>query len=1448
MIVFERLRIFLLCSSTLLDSNVLASAIPKTIPNEIWSRKYNICNPQKFTNNILKPNVPSFQNAKIKCYRKYCNIKCPAGKSFLFKDGSTSNKMGKYMCKRKTRKNEKDKAKFLYDFFIENGQRSPIKCAADSCPISVTSIDYCATNYCENNSTCTSGPDLFTCHCLPGWKGILCHKPIMDYCTNNLCQNDSICVSGKESYTCTCQPGYEGNFCESDIDDCDPNPCENGGTCIDQINSYSCKCPVGWDGPTCNKLTNDCSLNLCKNNAECIQGTNKTSITCNCLPGWSGVFCENNIDECVVNPCQNNGTCIDEIAGFFCKCSLGWSGELCNIRSTVCDNNPCQNNGTCIDVGNDFYCHCSSPWLGTFCTFKDSSLNHSSKNEDKGTATPQIGPHGPSQLNQGPCQNLNEAKLNGICRDIPASGLTKCGVVSEKKNDIGLFKMKSILNQTEDITRIYGGRVSTIGQWPWQISVRIFSEDQITMKHHCGGSIISSNYVVSAAHCFKNQLDQNPNFSVDILTNTDKWDLANEFYKVYTGPEVLQYYKEKEFSFYIFRSKRIIVHPQYLGPPNYSYDVSVIQLQHHIPFNHPAFYEKVMPICLETEEIMPGNQDSYNLNNQTYQDTDFWVTGWGKTSDEIIRSPQLMAVKLPFFDFELCKRRYQTYHRDYEVNELMLCAGGEEGKDSCQGDSGGPLVRRFYTQQWVLSGIVSFGASCGVQGSPGIYSKVSKIADWVYDQTNGQVFSDIRFCGSVLNNEYKRHANLTWDSDQAWIGSNCHQELHFELEDDDKKSERGGTYPIIEQIYTPYNSVDRNFYLGTDFFPFNSSYSLNFAIEFEVKAQKSAHIHFCEDNECIEFVIGGWMNAKSVIRAKPGNGTTTLAEKFGHVLDENNYQAFRIVFNQHDSETIMRMYKTESPIFQPRNDKGFIIDENFEIIYPKEPWIQIDSLLSNRDIKITNGINQIAFATGSDGYWNILKKTDIDDCDGAICNGFAKCLDGLNTYSCQCQDRITGVNCDFYISPNYPNNYPYDYYEEVELRLKDPEASGFEIIFHDLYVERKTQAAEGKGCYDYLMFNHLETFSDSDTKNIFYDGIDGSQLPAYGKPICGETGKRKDGFEDGSDYGINVQNNASFYMQGRKAIKIIFKTDGSEQKRGFRLQILQIKNKCQCNSGIPKSNIFCFDDNLEDCSSCSGNFHLTNEENHLSRWYKLPRYKVNKKGDSLATKQICIPNECVCKNGSRVKNELCTENGGNQCHYCDFGSFLVQNKKSCIQCNCFDLDNSECVNSSFSGNKNIICSVDDIRLCYKNGRNLGGWRLRPEYWNFDDCQNQIYLDFSKKKIKEIPRYFFIDSLYVEVIDLAKNRLRSIPAELFDNNIELTELYLENNRIEKLPVKSFSTLINLSLLDLAYNKLETLPDGLFNNLIKLTKLKLRNNQLKSIPVGLTKVLYIRPPMF
>uniref|UniRef100_A0A8C4Y9Q7 Peptidase S1 domain-containing protein n=1 Tax=Gopherus evgoodei TaxID=1825980 RepID=A0A8C4Y9Q7_9SAUR len=44
--------------------------------------------------------------------------------------------------------------------------------------------------------------------------------------------------------------------------------------------------------------------------------------------------------------------------------------------------------------------------------------------------------------------------------------------------------------------RIVGGGDAARGRWPWQVSI------QYSRQHFCGGSLISAQWVVSAAHCF----------------------------------------------------------------------------------------------------------------------------------------------------------------------------------------------------------------------------------------------------------------------------------------------------------------------------------------------------------------------------------------------------------------------------------------------------------------------------------------------------------------------------------------------------------------------------------------------------------------------------------------------------------------------------------------------------------------------------------------------------------------------------------------------------------------------------------------------------------------------------------------------------------------------------------------------------------------------------------
>lgn len=54
----------------------------------------------------------------------------------------------------------------------------------------------------------------------------------------------------------------------------------------------------------------------------------------------------------------------------------------------------------------------------------------------------------------------------------------------------------SVCGKPELNTRIVGGQAAPDGSWPWQASLHTSG------RHFCGGSLINSEWVMSAAHCF----------------------------------------------------------------------------------------------------------------------------------------------------------------------------------------------------------------------------------------------------------------------------------------------------------------------------------------------------------------------------------------------------------------------------------------------------------------------------------------------------------------------------------------------------------------------------------------------------------------------------------------------------------------------------------------------------------------------------------------------------------------------------------------------------------------------------------------------------------------------------------------------------------------------------------------------------------------------------------
>ncbi|CAH2308070.1 transmembrane protease serine 9-like [Pelobates cultripes] len=269
-------------------------------------------------------------------------------------------------------------------------------------------------------------------------------------------------------------------------------------------------------------------------------------------------------------------------------------------------------------------------------------------------------------------------------------------------------------------SRIVGGTEAVDGEWPWQISI------QYRGSHYCGGSLITNQWVLSAAHCFNEDAPEEL-FSIHVLIMQDL-DVKN--YGVYLG--MYQLSGSSPHKIYVSVEK-IIYDPRYTSA-NSRGDIALVKLSH--PINYTSY---IQPICLPSASVnFPCGLEC-------------WVTGWGKVkTDDLRKTPAedhasrtkdlpypetLQKVMMPLIDHARCD---QMYHIESEISivttiiqQEMICAGYVQGqKDSCQGDSGGPLVCKV-NGTWIQAGVVSWGEECAVPNRPGVYTLIPAYETWI---------------------------------------------------------------------------------------------------------------------------------------------------------------------------------------------------------------------------------------------------------------------------------------------------------------------------------------------------------------------------------------------------------------------------------------------------------------------------------------------------------------------------------------------------------------------------------------------------------------------------------------------------------------------------------------------------------------------------------------------
>ena len=223
---------------------------------------------------------------------------------------------------------------------------------------------------------------------------------------------------------------------------------------------------------------------------------------------------------------------------------------------------------------------------------------------------------------------------------------------------------------------IVNGSAAPEGAYPFMAAVTDAGGFQF-----CGASVISSTWVLTAAHCVQGEQ------ASKIRVVTGRTNLGNT-----SQGQVHQV-------------TSIHIEPLY---DDSAYDAALLRL---------TTATTAAPIQLATA----------SNDNLEAAGTIVRVTGWGDQTGTLglTATNQLRYVDLKVVSDGECGQTNFGLH-----GPTAVCAA-ELAKDSCQGDSGGPLF--WNGSPRIQIGIVSYGVGCGLPRFPGVYSEVNNphIRSWI---------------------------------------------------------------------------------------------------------------------------------------------------------------------------------------------------------------------------------------------------------------------------------------------------------------------------------------------------------------------------------------------------------------------------------------------------------------------------------------------------------------------------------------------------------------------------------------------------------------------------------------------------------------------------------------------------------------------------------------------
>ncbi|XP_030636357.1 tissue-type plasminogen activator [Chanos chanos] len=489
---------------------------------------------------------------------------------------------------------------------------------------------------------------------------------------------------------------------------CYVSRCYNGGTCKEAVYStdFLCQCPPGFTGPQCEiNMREKCVVgqgasyrgtwSITHSGAECINW-NSTSLRGKRFtarrPDANTMGLGNH------NYCRNPDGDAKPWCYVYKRTQIAW--EFCSLPSC-----PTVSNQECVQGAGQSYRGTKSvsksglkclPWDSPAVSRKIYTAwrpdarelglgSHNFCRNPDGDLSPWCHVYKGSQLTWELC-DISKCPRGTILKP---TFLPRAPTTNSNRGSCG----RRIQDPAPRQFRILGGQGSDIKDQPWQAAINAFRPRSKSYNHLCGGVLIDSCWVLSAAHCFTERL--NSRRLQVILGRTFRLENSS--------------------SEQIFDVEQYWTHENY-EEETYDNDIALLKLKTDTgicAINSP----EVLPACLPDPNLVLPDW------------TECEISGYGKTAEFS-----------PFYSERVKRGHVRLWPQDRCVPEIlsgrvvtpnMLCAGDTRGlDDACKGDSGGPLVCPKDGRMTLL-GLISWGDGCGKKDTPGVYTRVTKYTDWI---------------------------------------------------------------------------------------------------------------------------------------------------------------------------------------------------------------------------------------------------------------------------------------------------------------------------------------------------------------------------------------------------------------------------------------------------------------------------------------------------------------------------------------------------------------------------------------------------------------------------------------------------------------------------------------------------------------------------------------------